>query len=287
MKRSRISDNDDVNLDDLDANGGGGRQPAADPPADDADDDQDELPEGDDDPDDDADDDAEGDDADDGDEGDDDQDEPAAGRQQAAGADDQQGGRRNSTIRTLRAQLREARESSRTLTQRFDDFVARGGQQQRQQPQQTQETQEQRNARRSLLSAEERMSEDMQELRSLVVTSTHQTQVSTADATDRASFDAKSASDPLYRRWSAKVETERARLAGLGQFVAREAIMTFMIGKAALEARNSPEAKKQRAQANRRVQRQTVKAGSSRNDATQSRRGSSKSLEQRLADVPL
>jgi len=283
MKRSRITDNDDVNLDDLDASGGGPRHPdASDPPADDEV--EDDLPEGDDDPDDDADDDAEGDDADDSDEGDD-QDEPAAGRQRAAGDDAPQGGRQNSTIRTLRAQLREARESSRTLTQRFDDFVARGSQPARQQP--TQETQEQRTARRSLLSAEERMSEDMQELRQVVTTGLHQTQLSTADATDRASFDAKSSSDPLYRKWGAKVETERARLAGLGQFVAREAILTFMVGKAALEARNSPEAKKQRAQANRRVQRQTVKAGSARNDATQSRRGSRNSLEQRLENVPL
>lgn len=281
MKRSRITDNDDVNLDDLDATGD--KQPAADPPADD--DGEDDLPDGDDDPDDDADDDAEGDDADDDGEGDD-QDEPAAGRQQAGGDDQQGGGRRNSTIRTLRAQLREARESSRSLTQRFDDFVARGGSQQRQ-PQQTQETQEQRTARRALLSAEERMSEDMNDLRQVVTTGLAQTQISTADATDRASFDAKSSSDPLYRKWSAKVETERARLAGLGQFVAREAILTYMVGKAALEARNSPEAKKQRAQANRRVQRQTVKAGGARNDATQSRRGSSKSLEQRLEDVPL
>lgn len=282
MKRSRIQDGDDVNLDDLDAGGPRGAAGAKTGPDDDADDGQDDdLPDGDEDPDDDADDADDGDDADEGDEGDDDSDDAAA----AVGADDgtrgePQRGRANNAIRSLRSQNRE-------LRQRFDDFVARSSQPQRQQPAQAQETQEQRTARRALLSAEERMSEDMSELRQLVVTTNHQTQLTTADATDRASYDAKATSDDLYRRWSGRVETERARLAGLGQFVAREALLTFLVGKAALEARAAKGTKPQKAQAGRRVARQTVKAGDSRSDATQSRRGSQSTLEKRLEDVPL
>lgn len=281
MKRSRINDSDDVNLDDLDASGTGGGDPADSGAANGDDDDQDDLPEDDDDQDD-------GDDTDDADDGDgaDGQDDPAvAARRQGGAAGEPQGGRGNTTIRTLRAQLRETREQNRTLTQRFDDFVARGGQ--RQQPAQTQETVEQRNARRALLSHEERMSEDMQELRNQVTTTLHTTQLQTADATDKASFSAKTTSDPLYRKWEARVEAERAKLAGQGQFVAREAVLSFLLGKAALDARASGAGKKQRASANRRVERQTVNAGSSRNDATQSRRGSRSTLEQRLSDVPL
>jgi hypothetical protein len=284
MKRSRIQDGDDVNLDDLDAGSPRGATGADTGPDDDADDDpDDELPDGDEDPDDDAADD-EGDDADD--EGDEDPDDAAA-----AGVDDgtrgePRRGRANDTIRSLRASARAARQEARDLKTRFDDFIARGNQTARQ-PTATQETQEQRTARRALLSAEERMSEDMSELRQLVVTTNHQTQLTTADATDRASYDAKATSDQLYRRWSGKVETERARLAGLGQFVAREAILTFLLGKAALEARSAGASKGQKAQAGRRVARQTVKPGDSRSDATQSRRGSQSTLEKRLEDVPL
>lgn len=284
MKRSRITDDQDVNLDDLDASAPGGSAPADTGDGTNGDDAQDdELPE-DDDPDDDA---ADDDAADGDDEGDDEgsEDDAAGGRRSAAGDDEPpRRGRENNTIRTLRAQLREANNASRTLTQRFDDFVARGGQQQRQQV--TQETAEQRNARRSLLSAEERNSEDLQELRQLVTTGLHQTQLQSADLTDKASFDAKASSDPLYRKWESQVEAERARLAGLGQFVAREALLTFLVGKAALQARAANGGKTQKALARRRVERQTVKAGNSRNDAAPSRRGS-RSLEQRLEDVPL
>lgn len=282
MKRSRITDDSDVDLDNLqpgdgnNASGGTGAEGEGE---------DDELPEGDDDPEDDAEDDDTGDGEDDEGEDDGEGDDDGTGGRRADGESEPPRGRANARIRSLRTENRALEGRLTELQGKFDAFVS--GRQTNPQPQQTQqETPEQRNARRALMSREERLEEDVQNLTTMVTTSHRQTQTSVADATDKAGFDAKVATDPLYRKWAPKVEAERAKLAGQGVFVAREAILRYQIGEAALQSRGAG-TKTQKAVAQRRLARQTVKPGDSRNDASQSRRGGANTLEKRLENVPL
>ncbi len=275
MKHSRITDDMDVNLDDLDPSAPGGTN-GADTGDDTGDDeDQDDLPDG-----------EEPDDEDVDSAGDDGDEDPALAadpaRRQAGDEQDPPRGRANARVRALNTQLRQEREAREALQRRFDDFAA--GRHQTQQQQQP-ETQEQRAARRSLMSAEERMSEDMASFQTEMRGHVQRTTLQTQDAADKASFDAKAASYPLYSRWAARVEAERARLASLGSYVYREAIFDYLLGRAAREAHVAKGGKTQRALAQRRVARQTTPSGNNRSDTTQSKRG--RSLEDRLANVPL
>lgn len=87
-----------------------------------------------------------------------------------------------------------------------------------------------------------------------------------AETSDRNSYETRSATDPIFRRWRAKVEEELARLRSQGQNVSREQLLYYLVGKAAMEKRNSPEARTVRKAARQRVQRETVRPSNSRSD---------------------
>jgi hypothetical protein len=119
----------------------------------------------------------------------------------------------------------------------------------------------------------------------------NQTVFSVQDSTDKSSFEAKAATDKAYRRFAADVEVEHQRLAQAGQFVAREAIFYYLVGKRAVDSRGSRESETKRAMGRRRVERERVNAGDTRNDSQGSRRTSARndaqSREERLANAIL
>jgi len=270
----KITDDDDVNLDELDTDP---REPVNDASGADEGDDDTELPEGDD-PDH-----VEPDQPDDDDEGGDvDQAAGASDRGQDRQQSERRGGRENARVRTLNEELRREREERIALQRRFDEFATR-----QQQPREQRESDDQRNARRALMSETERLAEDLRDSERRTQQVLQQTTFTVQDQADKSIFEAKAVHDPLYKRWAPKVEAERARLAQQGANVSREAILRYMIGDAALQSRGSKANSTQRAIGRRRVERQQVRPNDTRNDATQSRRGGGRSLEDRLANVPL
>lgn len=264
----KITDDDDVNLDDIET----------DPPDDtsETDDAGDDQPEGDN-----VDDsDPEGDEPGDGEEG---ADEIAAGSErQQERQETRRGGRENARVRSLNEDLRRERTEREALQRRFDEFAQR-----QQQPAQVQETVDQRNARRALMSDSERASEDIAASEQRITRMVNHTTLTVQDSADKSIFEAKAVNDPLYRRWAPKVEAERQRLAAQGSYVARDAIMAYLVGKAAIDSRGSKQNKTAQALGRRRVERQTTRPKDTRNDAVQNRRGTTRSLEDRLANIPL
>ena len=191
------------------------------------------------------------------------------------------GGRENNRVRALNDELRREREERLALQRRFDEFATR--QQQQRAPQ---ESEAERNARRALMSETERMAEDLRASEQRTQQMLQQTTYTVQDSADKSIFEAKAVSDPLYKKWGPKVEAERQRLAQQGANVSREAILRYMLGDAALQSRGSKTNDTARAMGRRRVERQRVRPNDTRNDATQQRRGG-RSLEDRLADTPL
>lgn len=266
----KITDDDDVNLDDLDT-----EQSDADGGADETDELDEDLPEGD------VVDAAEGDESEDA--------EAIAARQPDTRQTDREdrarperrATRENDRVRNLNEELRREREQRESLQRRFDEFATR------QNTAQTQESQDQRNARRALLSESERATEDIREAEQRINRQLAQTTFTVQDNADKSIFEAKAVHDPLYKRWQPKVEAERTKLAGQGVNVSREAILRYMIGDAALQSRGSKSNRTAQALGRRRVERQQTRPVDTRNDATQSRRGGSRTLEDRLANIPL
>lgn len=270
----KITDNDDVNLDDIDTEvvGDDTEQPAGDDGADD------DLPadEGDDLPDDSE-----------GDEPDDDAgtgaDEIAARRQRQEQDGTRRGGRENARVRALNEQLRLEREERLSLQRRFDEFATR----QNQPAAPRGESEAERNARRATLSETERLSEDMREMREAFTTSTRNTQMAVHDTTDKSLYEAKAINDPLYRKYQSKVDAELTRIRQNGGNVPREAVLRYLLGTAVLESRGSKDNKTRKATGERRLRRETTRPNDTRNDATQARRGGGRNLEDRLANVQL
>lgn len=263
----KITDEDDVNLDEIETSDDGldpaaGGNPQPDEPEDDQPDEPDQPDEhGDDDP---ADDQSLG------------ADEIAAARQQ-----ERQGrtGRENDRIRALNERLQQEREQRSDLQRRFEEFATRSQQQPR-------ESQVERNSRRALMSETERMAEDLADMREQLTQSTRQTQLTVADSTDKSIFEAKAAGDSVRQRYVPKVEAELQRIRNNGGNVSREAVYYYLLGQAVDKARGSKAVTSAKAKGQARVQRETTRPGNSRNDAGSSRRGG-KSLEDRLANVQL
>ena len=272
----KITDDDDVNLDDIDTNppeendsGGADEVNENDLPEGDQPDDVEDQP------------DAERDQDDE-----DEQDRRLAARDRTPAEPEVRQvrrGRENDRIRSLNDDLRRSQEETRALQRRFDEFMQRS-----QQSQPRGESEQERTSRRALLTPEERMAEDIHDSEQRTLRTVQQQTFAMQDATDKSSYDAKASTTPLYSRWRDRVETERSRLLQNGANVGRRAVLAYLIGDKALQQAESGKPSSQRAQGHRRVERQTVRPGNSRNDMQPSdRRGRGKSLEERLANQPL
>lgn len=208
--------------------------------------------------------------------------EPAEDRQGTT-----RGARRN---QRLANENRDLRERMTALQARFDQFAA--DENRSRQPAQTapRETAEQRQQRRALMTDREILEEEVGTMRQELTGTLHQTRRQLSDQADKSSFETLVASDPIARKYASKVEqslTELRRQGGDGQ---RLAILKWLIGDAVWEKRGT-NGKQRRAAADDRVRRATTRPGNNASDAggTGGRRArsASQSLEDRLADQPL
>jgi hypothetical protein len=169
------------------------------------------------------------------------------------------------------------------VRQRLDELTGRVNASSNQQ-----ESPDQRATRLALLSPEERIREELRESTSQHRRDLQLMQFQLAESSDRASFEAKATVDPLYKKWSSKVETELANLRRQGQNVQREQLFYYLVGKAAMDARGSAGSREQRRAAESRVRRATTKPTNTRSDTgTTARTRQTQSLEKRLEDVQI
>jgi len=189
-------------------------------------------------------------------------------------------GRADRRIQALTERLRER-------DRQIDDLIR-----QRTQPAQvTQpvgESEAQRTERRSRLTPEERISEDLRDSEKRVSQQLQGVQFNNWETSDRALYETRASIDPLYKRWQDRVEQEITKLRERGQVgVAREAVFKYLIGSAMLEQRGTKGNRQQRRAAEARVRANTARVGDTRSNTQPNRRGGGRSLEERLSDVPL
>jgi hypothetical protein len=199
---------------------------------------------------------------------------------------DQRRSRQNDRIRTLIDDSKRDKQQLSDLNRRVEELLRN-----QQQPARRGETEDERAVRRAAMSPEDRIAEDLrnsnaqhqQEMRVLSFT--------LQDNADKASFEAKCSGDKLYKRFAPKVEEELTNMRRQGQNVGREQMFFFLLGKAMMENRNSPQSRKARRAAADRVRRASTRPANSRSDETprndrESNRRSA-SLEKRLENVNL
>ena len=107
------------------------------------------------------------------------------------------------------------------------------------------------------------------------------------ESSDKASFEAKALADSLYKKMAPKVEQELANLRRQGQNISRENIFYFLVGKSAVESRNSGATREQRRAAEARVRKATTKPANVRSDTGATRQRQQVSLEKRLENVSI
>lgn len=90
------------------------------------------------------------------------------------------------------------------------------------------------------------------------------------DSADKAAFDGKALSDPRYRKYASEVEAQLLNLRKQGQNAPREALLNYLIGQKIMA--NGPKARKQVAEGQREVRRQTTQPDKPKGDV-QGKRG--------------
>jgi hypothetical protein len=195
-----------------------------------------------------------------------------------------QSGRRDHRISRLNERVLRAEERAREADRRLDEMLR-----QRAFPQQPQgETSTQREDRRSRMTPEERITEDLRDSEKRMQQQLQGHQFQTWDMQDRALYETKASVKPRYRRWQERVEKQVDDMKGRGQSgISRQDVYYWLLGKAMDEQDDKGGPQKQRTQAQRRVQANTVRPGSARSDAQASRRSGGKTLEERLSDVQI
>lgn len=190
----------------------------------------------------------------------------------------QQSSRGERRHQVLANEVRERDRQIAELKGRLDALVAAPRQQQQG------ETPEARAQRRALLTAEERITEDLQEARIQHQREMQALAFTITDGNDKAAYSAKATVDPFYKKWESQVEAELTTLRNQGMTAPREKIMYYLIGKAAVEGRQGSQV--QRREGERRVARQQTRPSNSGSDVTAQRRQNS-SLERRLENQAL
>lgn len=150
------------------------------------------------------------------------------------------------------------------------------------------ESEAQRAERRSRLTPEERISEDLRDSEKRVSLQLQGVQYQNWESNDRALYETKASIDPLYKRWKDRVEKELTEMRGRGQIgVARDAVLRYLIGSAMLDQRGDRGNRQQRRAAESRVRANTTRAVDTRSNSQSNRRSGGRSLEERLSDIPL
>ncbi len=97
-----------------------------------------------------------------------------------------------------------------------------------------------------------------------------QIQWNTYETSDKASFSALKATDPLAAKYAGEVEERLLAMRAAGQNVDRERLLTFIIGEKARAGRSVAK-QRQQAQGQQRIARQTVRPGAARSDTAGNR----------------
>jgi hypothetical protein len=199
-----------------------------------------------------------------------------------------QGRRADHRFQALNERTRLAEERARESDRRLDELLR-----QRMQPQMPQgETPAQREERRSRLTPEERLTEDQRDMENRITRQMQGWQYTTWENQDRALYEAEARRDPEFRAYRDKVEKTIEQERAAGRTPGREQVFYYLYGKELYEKARA-ERQKQRQQAARRVQSNTVRtsANATRSDVQSSRRTGNRSPEQqreeRLSNVLL
>lgn len=200
----------------------------------------------------------------------DDEVEPEVGDQQARQT------RGGSRIQRLANEAKAAREEAAAARREAEEFRRQMA------ARQSRESEEQREARRALMTPEERVQDDMAAMRREFAQQQQQTQMTTAAMLDRAAYDAKAATKPVYARHAEEVERRFQEQLRQGRPVEREIILKVLLGELALSGASNP---KPRRQAQSRVNAQRVPASSGKGDTASNRGRAGDTPASRLKDV--
>ena len=161
--------------------------------------------------------------------------------------------------------------------------------QQRQQAHPQEESLEQEQAKLALMSVEERVDYKLAKAEKINQRQMAMVQFQTAEAADKASYEAKAAYEPRYKKYAADVEKLLSSERAAGKNWPRETILKFVLGERVLNAK--PMVDKQRKDAQRRVSSQRTSPEAGRSDrAAQRGRGNGSTLselERRLEGVEI
>jgi len=204
----------------------------------------------------------------------DDQEEPVAAREEARGS------RR---IQTLANENRDLRKNLNDAIQRFDDYVR--AQSSRQEPH---ETEIQRRERRDNMNAEERIQEDIKELRTELLGRNAQSDMRLTDQSDKTSFEMTWGNTQVAKKHAERIEQELVKMRKNGSNAPREVILAYLIGEnAMLKFKANGGAQRKAAEA--RVRNATTRPANAGSDSTVARREPRRgnTLEDRLVGQPL
>lgn len=176
----------------------------------------------------------------------------------------------------LANETKAAREEAATARREAEEL--RRAQWQRQQS----VSEEERQARRALMTPEERVNDDMAALRREFAAERHQDRMSSAAMMDKAAFDAKAATRPVYAKYASEVEERFQDQLRQGRPVEREIILKVLLGERALSGASDPKARRK---AQGRVDSQRVPASSGKGDSPSNRGKAGDTAENRLKGV--
>jgi len=208
----------------------------------------------------------------------------------AAGLEPEPEPQPNSRQRRSQTRWQKTQEELAATRKRAEEAEARAKalevQQQREATERQQTLDQQRAARREMMTPEERLNDEVQELRAQMRYNREMDEFQRQDAADKANFDAMVRTNKVYARHQEAVERNLKDIRARGTNLSRDAILRYLIGDEALkQATPKPATPK----ATRKV---VSKPTNSRGDgaSTQSSRGSSSAKEQlrkRLENIPL
>lgn len=155
-------------------------------------------------------------------------------------------------------------------------------------PQQPQISESQERERLALMTPEERSEYRVNKALQISQQQTEGMMRGMRDQADRTDFNQVLLTTPKLKRYESEVEQHYQRVLREGGYVARRAVLTYIIGERTLQRIAKAEPARKQSPAQQRVQRQNVRPGSTRNDVAAPRRsGGNRSLEARLENVPI
>lgn len=146
------------------------------------------------------------------------------------------------------------------------------------------ETPEQEAAKLALMTPEQIIDYKVDKALGRFAQNSQRSQLATANAVDKTSFDTMIMGNPTFRKLAPEVERRHAEMVRKGEYPTREAVLKFVLGERAMKM--AQESGKQNNERTQRVERQTTRPASPGGDVRVERRGG-KTLEQRLENIPL